>query len=94
MMEHNIIQKLTIDGIDITIRPLCNEDITLERDFIEKLSIQTKRLRFFGVINQFSEKLLKKLCNIDFEHRMAFIATITTTGALCVNLIPDTHCLR
>jgi len=79
-MDHNMIQKVTIDDIDITIRPLCNEDINLERDFIEKLSIQSKRLRFFGVVNQLPEKLLEKLCDIDFEQRMAFIATRTSTG--------------
>lgn len=79
-MEQAMVQEVNVDGTDITIRPLRSDDINIERDFVEKLSIQTKRLRFFGIINQLPENLLKKLCDIDFEHRMAFIATNTATG--------------
>lgn len=75
-MEQQANEQVSIDGEEITIRALNNQDIELERDFIDKLSPQTKHFRFLGGVDQLSTKQLKELCDIDFDHRMAFIATI------------------
>ncbi|MEP1446861.1 MAG: GNAT family N-acetyltransferase [Paraglaciecola sp.] len=67
-------------GKTITIRPVNLQDTTLERDFIDHLSPETKYYRFFGAINQVSDAVLKSLCDIDGENSMAFIATENRNG--------------
>ncbi len=79
-MENESPYQVDIDGHKVTIRPLSSADIDLERDFIDKLSAQTKHYRFLGGVNHLSDQQLKKLCDIDFDHRMAFIASIDNNG--------------
>jgi GNAT superfamily N-acetyltransferase len=64
-----------LDGQSIIIRPINIQDMSLESDFIEHLSPETKHYRFFGAINNLSEKVLKTFCDIDGKDSMAFIAT-------------------
>lgn len=75
-----MIHSVNIDGNDVIIRPLSDKDIHIERNFVDKLSAQTKHFRFLGGVNHLSDNQLKDFCNIDFDHRMAFIATIVTAG--------------
>ena len=49
--------------------------MTLESDFIDHLSPETKHYRFFGAIHNVSEKTLKTFCDVDGKRTMAFIAT-------------------
>lgn len=79
-MENDLSYQTDIDGHAVTIRPLNSQDTDIERNFIEQLSPQTKHFRFFGGVNKLSDTQLKMLCDIDFDHRMAFVATITTEG--------------
>jgi GNAT superfamily N-acetyltransferase len=67
--------KCELDGQSIIIRPIDIHDMSLESDFIEHLSPETKHYRFFGAINNLSEKVLKTFCDIDGKNSMAFIAT-------------------
>jgi GNAT superfamily N-acetyltransferase len=67
--------KCELDGQSIIIRPINIQDMSLESDFIENLSPETKHYRFFGAINNLSEKVLKTFCDIDGKDSMAFIAT-------------------
>ena len=67
--------KCKLDGQSIIIRPINIQDMSLEFDFIEHLSPETKHYRFFGAINNLSEKVLKTFCDIDGKDSMAFIAT-------------------
>ena len=72
--------KCELDGHSITIRPISIQDMTLESDFIEHLSAETKHYRFFGAINNVPEKVLKAFCDVDGKSSMAFIATEQLNG--------------
>ncbi|MCY1280040.1 Acetyltransferase Pat [compost metagenome] len=69
------------DGRHVLIRPLRAEDRDRERDFLNRLSPVTRRLRFQGEI-KVSESLLDHLMNIDYAHSMAFIALVHDDGEL------------
>jgi hypothetical protein len=78
--EIGMSKECELDGKTITIRPIKMDDMALEHDFIDKLSPETKHYRFFGAINNVSDKVLKSLCDIDGTNSMAFIATEQDNG--------------
>jgi len=65
-----------IGDSNVTIRPMRAADAEIEAEFVRKLSSQTKHNRFLEGVNELSEAMLKKLCDIDGKHVMAFLATI------------------
>lgn len=73
-------EKTTINGKPVTIRPVCEDDLTRERQFVERLSANSRHFRFLGGVRQLPEKELKELCNIDYDQRMALIATVDNNG--------------
>jgi GNAT superfamily N-acetyltransferase len=73
--EVETLRECELDGKPITIRPINIQDMKLEYDFIDRLSPETKHYRFFGAINNVSEKMLKTLCDVDGKNSMAFVAT-------------------
>ena len=79
-MENETPYQVDIAGHQVTIRPLGPGDVDLERAFIDNLSPQSKHYRFLGGVNHLSNAQLKKLCDIDFDHRMAFMASVTVDG--------------
>jgi acetyltransferase len=62
---------------NVTIRPMSPADAELEAVFVKELPLESKHNRFFEGINELSAAMLKKLCDIDGKHVMAFVATIT-----------------
>lgn len=64
------------DGSQVTIRPICRDDIELERLFIENLSPEARRFRFLCTIAGPSDALLRRLTDIDAERESALIAVI------------------
>lgn len=64
------------DGSQVTIRPICPEDIELERRFIEELSPAARRYRFLYTIASPSEALLRQLTTVDPEREAALIAVV------------------
>lgn len=78
--ENATLKECLLDGKTITIRPVSVKDMPLEHDFIEHLSQESKHYRFFGGINNVSDKMLKKLCDVDGKNSMAFIATELVDG--------------
>lgn len=64
------------DGTTVLIRPIRPEDIELEREFIERLSPQTRRFRFLGEIKSPSPGLLRQLTKLDPARDVAFVALI------------------
>ena len=69
------------DGTTVLIRPIQPSDIELERRFIEKLSPESRRLRFLGQIGTPSPALLAQLTNPDPRHDAAFLALIAEGAA-------------
>lgn len=63
-----------LDGSEVTIRALRNDDAELERDFIRNLSPESRWMRFLGQIGEPGESLIRELTELDYQHDMAFIA--------------------
>jgi GNAT superfamily N-acetyltransferase len=68
------------DGRNVLIRPIRNQDATLERGFIKRLSPRSRRLLFLSTMSSPSNALLKLLVDIDPAREVALIA-LTGEGA-------------
>jgi len=64
------------DGTTVLIRPILRTDADLEREFVERLSHQSRRFRFLGEVKTLSPELLKAFVDIDQKRDVAFVALI------------------
>lgn len=64
------------DGTTVLIRPIQAADAALERQFIERLSPQSRRYRFLGTIKTPSPELLRRFTHPELVRGVAFIALI------------------
>lgn len=64
------------DGTTVLIRPIAGADVGIEREFIERLSPQSRRYRFLGEVASPSSALLDRLTHPDPAHEAAFVALI------------------
>ena len=69
-------QEKLRDGTTVSIRPICDDDVELERRFIEELSTQSRRFRFLGEMKSPSPELLRQFTHLDHASEVAFIALI------------------
>ena len=69
-----------IDGSRVTIRPLNPQDIGIEREFIMRLSPQSRRFRFLSSFAAPSEQLLERLTKLDDATEAAFVALAIESG--------------
>ena len=84
-------------GRKVTLRPIRPEDEDTHRAFLESLSDEDLRLRFFGVVQRdFDHKDIARFTQIDYDREMAFIATALddagnpeTLGVMRTNTSPD-----
>jgi acetyltransferase len=76
-------QQLALqDGTSILVRPLRPEDEPLLHRFLEKVTAEDLRLRFFAPIREFSHAFLARLTQLDYARAMAFAALDGSTGDL------------
>jgi GNAT superfamily N-acetyltransferase len=68
------------DGSPVTIRPLNKDDIEAEREFILRLSPESRRNRFLSSIASPSKELLERLTNLDASSEAAFVALTVESG--------------
>ena len=68
------------DGADVLLRPIRPEDEGIESEFINGLSEETSRYRFFNIVRNLPHSDLVRFCNIDYDREMAIIAEITEGG--------------
>lgn len=61
------------DGRKVLIRTLRREDADLEREFIARLSPESIRTRFFGMVKP-NDALVRRLTDLDYSRDVAFIA--------------------
>jgi GNAT superfamily N-acetyltransferase len=64
------------DGTTVLIRPIHPADTELERRFIERLSPESRYMRFLGQIGTPSPALLEQLTQPDAKRDVAFVALI------------------
>jgi acetyltransferase len=62
------------NGETIVLRPIRPEDEPQHRAFVEQLSPQDLRLRFFSAVRELPRSQLARLTQIDYAREMAFIA--------------------
>lgn len=56
------------------IRPIRPDDVARNAKFIDELSPPSKHFLFLGGISRLSEKELRRLCDTDHAHDMAYVA--------------------
>ncbi|HVJ62748.1 MAG TPA: GNAT family N-acetyltransferase [Tahibacter sp.] len=64
------------DGSHVLVRGIRKDDVEIERRFIQALSAQSRRFRFFGQIGSPSDDFLRCLVDLDFVHDIAFVALV------------------
>jgi GNAT superfamily N-acetyltransferase len=70
----------TIGGESVTIRPIRITDAVMEAEFVRQLSPRSKHFRFMGGVKELSPADVKRFCDVDGKHSMAFIATVRLDG--------------
>jgi acetyltransferase len=63
-------------GLRITVRPIRPEDEAAHHDFVEAMTPDDLRLRFFGAVGSFDHSQLARMTQIDYDREMALIATV------------------
>ena len=73
-------EHLILANESVTIRSLHPADTVMEDKFVRNLSVETKHYRFLGGVKELSPAELKRLCDVDGRHSMAFVATVQKNG--------------
>lgn len=68
------------DGSRVTIRVLRKEDAALERDFIKRLSPESRWMRFLGGVGEPGDEMIRKFTDLDYRRDMAFVALVQEGG--------------
>jgi long-chain acyl-CoA synthetase len=62
------------DGRRVTLRPIRRDDVARNAAFLDGLSAPSKHLLFLGGISRLSDDELRRLCDPDTAHDMAYVA--------------------
>jgi acetyltransferase len=68
------------DGRKVVIRPIRPDDVTRNAAFLAALSPASRHYLFLGGITHLSDAALKKLCDPDYAHDMAYVALAADGG--------------
>ncbi|HMD78399.1 MAG TPA: GNAT family N-acetyltransferase, partial [Nitrososphaerales archaeon] len=68
------------DGTDVLLRPIRPEDEAIESEFIDGLSEETSRYRFFSIVRNLPHSDLVRFCNIDYDREIGIVAIVTEGG--------------
>jgi acetyltransferase len=69
-----------LDGRQIVIRPICQDDRLLVMAFFGRLSDETRFLRYHYSKCQLTESELKGYCELDYQDNLALVAEIEREG--------------
>jgi acetyltransferase len=70
------------DGAKIFLRPIRPEDEALYPQFLNAVTLDDLRLRFFAPVKEFSHGFIARFTQIDYARAMAFIAIDEATGTM------------
>jgi acetyltransferase len=72
-----LVQILTLrDGTRVIVRPIRPEDRQIEREFVQKLSEESKYFRFMSALRELNEAMLNRFTQINYDREMALIAVV------------------
>lgn len=74
------------DGTRIFARPIQPSDEPLLREFLQHVSKEDLRLRFFGSMKEFSHPFIARLTQLDYARAMAFVA-FDATGKEIIGVV-------
>jgi RimJ/RimL family protein N-acetyltransferase len=77
---HLIARRRLRDGRTVTLRPVRRDDDLLERDFIRRLSGESRYLRFQKWVHSPSDRLIHFLTDVDYVRHLALVATFERDG--------------
>lgn len=66
------------NDLQVTIRPIRPDDAVRLQEGFQRLSSQSRYLRFLETSNELSDKQARELSDLDYDTRMAMVAEITT----------------
>ncbi|WP_322030149.1 GNAT family N-acetyltransferase [Paraburkholderia sp. J76] len=69
-------ETLDWHGERLTIRPIRPEDEDMHRTFVESMTPDDLRLRFFSAVRSFDHSQLARMTQIDYDREMALIAVV------------------
>ena len=70
------------DGTNVLMRVLRPEDASYYQEFVEHVTADDMRLRFFSAIKELSEDRISELTHLDYDRAMAFIAIDEATDRM------------
>ena len=76
-LEH---ERRLADGRTVLIRPIRADDVPGERDFLDRLSGDTRRRRFMRYAGPVNGELVHFFTHIDYDRHMAFVCEATVDG--------------
>jgi len=79
-------ETLDWQGLRITVRPIRPEDEAAHHDFVEAMTPEDLRLRFFGAVGSFDHSQLARMTQIDYDREMALVATVQSDEGLARTL--------
>ncbi len=68
------------DGSEVLIRPIRADDKTMEQDFVQHLSPDSRYRRFMSTLKELAPGKLKYLTEIDYVKHLALVAIIEQDG--------------
>ncbi|MEZ5364087.1 MAG: GNAT family N-acetyltransferase [Bryobacterales bacterium] len=67
-------------GERVQIRPIRPEDATIGREFVSRLSDESKYMRFMQALHEITPEMLSRLTQIDYDRELALIAVVEQEG--------------
>jgi acetyltransferase len=67
-------RNLSLGELSVFVRPVLPEDEPMFLEFIDKVSPEDLRLRFFAPIKEFSHNFIARMTQIDYARSIAFVA--------------------
>ena len=72
-----LVRRVTLrDGTRVVLRPIRPEDRQIEKEFVQKLSDESKYFRFMSALRELNDAMLSRFTQIDYDREMALIAVV------------------